>query len=165
VFSIWGKILKPVFRGAEKRNIFFSDFKWMQFCPIKLNIIVKLPLLVPSQFISKFLIKFTTVFQWYSQYRCMKIKAHFHHSIYFWVLWQIVPWQKKPSLVPLIWAWLYLKGMKQFFKVILPLLCSLKKIHFLFHNLWSDLFLCWNSSVGFTLKDYMDSVLWFQMVD
>jgi len=37
---------------------------------------------------------------------------------------------------------------------MLPVFCSLKKTHFLFHNLWSDLFLCRNSFV-----------LWFRMVD
>ena len=57
------------------------------------------------------------------------------------------------------------KARNSFFKVIWPLLCSLKKTHFLYHNLWSDLILYWNSFVVFTLKDYMDSVLWSQMVD
>jgi len=27
----------------------------------------------------------------------MTIKAHVYHSVNFWVLWQIVPWLKKPS--------------------------------------------------------------------
>jgi len=58
-----------------------------------------------------------------------------------------------------------IKAWNSFFKVIGPLLCSLKKTHFLYHNLWSDLFLCLNSFLVFTLKDYMDSVLWFQMAD
>jgi len=35
VFSIWGKILKPVFRGAEKRNIFFSGFEMNAILPDK----------------------------------------------------------------------------------------------------------------------------------
>jgi len=39
------------------------------------------------------------------------------------------------------------------------LFCSLKKTRFLFHNLRSDLFLCWNRFVVFTLMDYIGSVL------
>jgi len=58
-----------------------------------------------------------------------------------------------------------IKSWISFFKVIWPLPCSLKKTHFLFHNLWSNLFRCWNSYVVFTLKDYMDSVLWLHIVD
>ena len=52
-----------------------------------------------------------------------------------------------------------IKAWNSFFKVIWPFLCSLKTTHFLYHNLWSDLFLYRNSFVVSTLKDYMDSVL------
>ena len=45
------------------------------------------------------------------------------------------------------------------FQGILTSFFSLENTHFLYHNLWSDLFLCWVSVVVFTLKDYLISVL------
>jgi len=39
---------------------------------------------------------------------------------------------------------------------------STDKTHLVYHNLWLDLFLCRNSFVVFTLKDYVDSVLYFK---
>jgi len=67
-------------------------------------------------------------------------------------LWQIVPWLKKPTLVPVMYAWLSLKHVTVF-KIIWHLFCSPKKTHFLFHNLWSDLFLRQDIFVVFTLMD------------
>jgi len=97
----------------------------------------------------------------------MTIKARFHHSVCFWVLRQIVLCLKKPSLVPLIWADLGLIVINVWNKVIWSLLFSLKKNHFLFHNLWPDLFLCQNSFIVFTLIPRFD-FSWLtilQMVD
>jgi len=80
----------------------------------------------------------------------------------FMSLWQSPVAEKSHSGSTITWAWLYLRhGAAS--KVIWPLFCSLKKTHFLYHNLWSDLFLCRNSFVVFKLMDYMDSVFWFQM--
>jgi len=60
----------------------------------------------------------------------MTIKPHFHDSVCFWVLWQIIQWLKKALSGFTDLSWFRLDGnwgMKQFFKVISPLLCSLKK--------------------------------------
>jgi len=58
-----------------------------------------------------------------------------------------------------------IKAWNSFSSLFDFLLCNLKTTHFLFHNLWLDLFLCRNSFVVFTLMGHMDSVLWFQMID
>ena len=64
VFPNRGKILKTGVRVAEKKTgklVFFACWNECDFERLKLNIIVKLLLLVPAQFISELLIKSSTV--------------------------------------------------------------------------------------------------------
>ena len=122
---------------------------------------MKLLLLVLAQFISELLFKSSTVvFQW-----CLwRSKPSLSFSLFLSFATNSSVTEKDLSGSTDL-GLIIIKGMEQFFKVIWPLLCSVKKTHFLFNNLRSDLFLYWNSFVVFTLMDYTDSVLWFQMVD
>jgi len=62
----------------------------------------------------------------------MTIKAHFHDSVCCWVLWHILPWLKKPSLVPLIWTRIVIKACNSFSRLFGLFFVASKRLIFFF---------------------------------
>jgi len=134
----------------------------MRFWAIKTQYHCELLLLVPAQFISELLIKLNTVFSMIFIILTPDSQSTLSSFSLFLSFVTNSPVAKKALSGSTDLGLVVIKAWNSFSRLFLPLLCSLKKTHFLYHNWWSDLFLCRNSFVVFTL---VDSVLWFQMFD